>query len=263
MSVFSSSSSQKVLEQMYNMAAALYEKGEYQKAFSGWKNVADTGAASVENSSSVREIVSSSWYNMGILLSSGKLGEKNLLKAAEAFMKSKRLGIEENEKAVNACLREYISEDIGSVSAEELYEKACTFGEKIYSDKNAVFKLPALIQSAGIFWNNKNYAAAAKICRLAAQYGNSAEAQNFLAVLYNAGEGVEKNDIAALYWFRKAAVQGYEAAVKDMEGIIGAYKSGNMMEEAINELAECCRVGSADIPKDNEEALYWLSQKNN
>ena len=49
------------------------------------------------------------------------------------------------------------------------------------------------------------------------------KSQNYLAVLYNAGLGVEKDDIAALYWFDRATDNGVEVSKKDRDGILNAY----------------------------------------
>lgn len=48
-------------------------------------------------------------------------------------------------------------------------------------------------------FNKKDYAGVAKLFRSATEFGNYSRAQNSLKVIYNAGIGVEKNDITALY----------------------------------------------------------------
>lgn len=86
------------------------------------------------------------------------------------------------------------------------------------------------------------------------------KAQNYLGVLYNAGAGAEKNDLIALYWFDRAADNGFEAAKPDHDGIINAHRnklSEDAFAECMEQIAHRCDAGSADIPKPPERAAYW------
>jgi len=62
---------------------------------------------------------------------------------------------------------------------------------------------------------------AAKLFRTAAEYYNHGASQNYLAVLYNAGAGLEQDDLAALYWFDRAADNGVEVWQTARERILG------------------------------------------
>ena len=66
--------------------------------------------------------------------------------------------------------------------------------------------------------------AAAKVFRAAAEFGNDGYAQYYLAVLYNAGSGVEQDDLAALYWLDRAADNGIEEAIADRDGMLDAWR---------------------------------------
>lgn len=105
---------------------------------------------------------------------------------------------------------------------------------------------------------------AAKLFRVAAEFGNDGYSQNALAILYNTGSGVEKNDLAALYWFDRATDNGVEAAKKDRDEIFNAYRSSNSPEEfdsLMQTLSDWCKTGTADIPRDTKKAAYWLGKK--
>lgn len=81
--------------------------------------------------------------------------------------------------------------------------------------------------------NEKEYAQVALFLRTAAEYYNHRWAQNYLGVLYNLGQGVEQSDLAALYWFDRAADNDIEEAKTDRECIPRAYctgANGNMAE---------------------------------
>lgn len=89
---------------------------------------------------------------------------------------------------------------------------------------------------------------------------NTEDEQNYLAVLYNAGAGLEKDDLASLYWFDRAVDNKVEAAKKDGEGLLNAYKNNFSAEEfydTMQLLSRRCAVGDFDIPKDAEKAVYW------
>ena len=66
------------------------------------------------------------------------------------------------------------------------------------------------------------------------------EAQMLLGQLYFNGEGVEKDIKAALYWYEKAASQGFVDA---------QYRLGSLYFE-----------GKPEFPKDYDKAYQWLQQ---
>lgn len=102
-----------------------------------------------------------------------------------------------------------------------------------------------------------------KIVRALAEYGKDAESQNRMGVLYNRGIGLERNDLAALYWFNKAEEQGEAAAGTDCDGIFQAYCRNLGREdfaEQIGLLAHWCRTGRGPVPTDRERGAYWTGR---
>jgi hypothetical protein len=65
----------------------------------------------------------------------------------------------------------------------------------------------------------------------------NADTQVELVILYENGQGVPKNDLQALNWYRKAADQGY---------VLGEYNLGTMF------------FYGNGVAEDNEQAAYWF-----
>lgn len=144
------------------------------------------------------------------------------------------------------------------------YSKAADAYKKILvvqANITAQYNLGQLyLQGKGV---EQNYVEAAKLFRVAAEFGNDGYSQNSLAILYNTGSGVEKNDLAALYWFDRATDNGVEAAKKDRDGIFNAYRNSNSPAEfdsLMQTLSDWCKTGTADIPQDAKKAAYWLGK---
>ena len=118
-----------------------------------------------------------------------------------------------------------------------------------------------LYSMASNYFNKHEYSEAEKLFRAAAEFGNDGYSQNYLGVLYNAGAGVEKNDLVSLYWFDKAVENGAaDVAQKDREGILNAYKSSLTPSEFFDymmRLSGWCTLGNENIPKDAEKAKFW------
>ena len=74
---------------------------------------------------------------------------------------------------------------------------------------------------ANLYYNKKEYAKAVEWYRKAAELG-SADAQDYMGVMYDRGEGVERNYDEAVKWYRKAANQSHN---------LGEYNMGRMYEE--------------------------------
>ena len=120
-----------------------------------------------------------------------------------------------------------------------------------------------IMDMAIYFFNTKkDYIKAEKFLRAAAEFGNHAEAQNSLGILYNLGsDAVQKNDLASLYWFDRAAEQGLEVAIKDRDGSMAAYYDnlgkGDFIEQ-LTLLSKWCMNGHPKVPKSAQMAYYWL-----
>ena len=85
------------------------------------------------------------------------------------------------------------------------------------------------------FFNQENYAEAARWYRKAAEQGNVA-AQYYLGVCYASGQGVPQDYAEAVKWYRKAAEQGYAKA---------QYNLG------------VCYDNGQGVPQDYAEAVKW------
>ena len=201
-------------------------------------------------------------YNLGSLYAQGKGVEQDYQEGAYWFHKAELLG---DEKAGNFCLKcalDFIHQDFDNKTPEQIYKDVTQFIQKVYSDVDIKLETCRTIYAvAGNHFKKQEYEEAAKLFRAAGEFGSDGYSQNYLAVLYNAGEGVEQNDVAALYWFDKAVDNGAaDVAQQDRDGIFNAYKN-NFSEEAFKatmlKISECCQNGSEDIPKDSEKVEYW------
>lgn len=118
-----------------------------------------------------------------------------------------------------------------------------------------------LFAIAGNHFNKKEYPPAAKLFRAAAEFGNDGYSQNYLAVLYNLGAGLEQNDLAALYWFDKAVDNGAaDVARRDRDGILNAYQTNLTPAEfykTMLTLSGWCGIGHEDVPKDAAKSAFW------
>ena len=101
------------------------------------------------------------------------------------------------------------------------------------------------------------------------------KAQNVIGICYSEGTGVEKNLETAVYWFRKAAEQGYgvgeynlglryqqgEGVEKDYEQALYWYRkaAGQGMVNAMNNLGVMYKYGQG-VKKDYEQAAAWYKK---
>lgn len=117
-----------------------------------------------------------------------------------------------------------------------------------------------MLDNASICMQTKQYEKAADTFMQILKLEMNVEAMKWLGALYNTGLGVEKNDMAALYWCDKAADAGYLAAGKAVSGILGNYvrkygRSG--ISAATDAISKACETGENGIQKDPEKAKYW------
>ncbi len=108
-----------------------------------------------------------------------------------------------------------------------------------------------------------DYALAAQIYREILDRTDSGAAAYQLGALYSQGRGLEKNDLAALYWFNKAEEQGVLEAGADCDGIFQTYYRNFSREDfadRIGLLAHWCRTGRGPVPLDRERGAYWTGR---
>ena len=200
-------------------------------------------------------------YNLGSLYAQGKGVAQDFLEAGCLFRQAELNGDTQAGKLCQKCLMDYMHQRMERGSASELYADVLQFIRRVYPEANAEVEANRkLFALAGLHFNRGEYAPAAKLLRPAAEFGNDGLSQNYLAVLYNLGGGVGKNDLAALYWFDRAVDNGAEVARKDRDGILNAYRSNFPAEELKREmlqLSEWCDAGTEEIPRDTVKAAYW------
>jgi hypothetical protein len=100
-----------------------------------------------------------------------------------------------------------------------------------------------------------------------------AEAQCSLGVFYRLGDGVPKNDVEAVKWYRRATEHGYAAAQNNLgfcyiKGIgveknsVEAVKWFRKAAEQGHTMAQCslaiCYESGVGVAKDDVEALAWI-----
>ena len=164
-------------------------------------------------------------------------------------------------KLVLKCELDYIREGLDSRSAGELYERMKAFSALAYPgdapDARAARELSQLGQH---HYNRRDYAAALKLLRAAAEFGCDGEAQNCLGLIYNAGAGVRRSDLVSLYWFDRAADSGVQAARRDRDGILNAYRATLSPEEFtdyMQRVARWCENGGPEVPRTPQKAAFW------
>lgn len=200
-------------------------------------------------------------YNLGSLCAQGRGTPRDFCEAAYYFRRAAEAGDERAAKLVLKCELDYIREGLESRSAGELYERMKAFSALAYPgdapDARAARELSQLGQH---HYNRRDYAAALKLLRAAAEFGCDGEAQNCLGLIYNAGAGVRRSDLVSLYWFDRAADSGVQAARRDRDGILNAYRATLSPEEFtdyMQRVARWCENGGPEVPRTPQKAAFW------
>lgn len=199
-------------------------------------------------------------YNLGSLYAQGKGVAQDLCKGACYFRQAEKSGDTAASKMVRKCELDYMNQVLDSETAAGLYERMRSFVGTVYPEDPARRVGQELAALGSHYLDKKEYPRAVKLLRAAAEFCSNGQAQNVLGVLYNAGSGVQKNDLIALYWFDRAADNGIAAPGTDRDGILNAYRSSLSAEEFseyMEQLACWCRDGTEDIPQTPERAERW------
>lgn len=240
--------SEKVIQRMLADAKICLDSDMPEKAFETYRHI-------VELTPNV-----TAQYNLGSLYAQGKGTKQDFLQAAYWFRQAVLHGNSDAEKPLTKSTMDYLEQDISRITPYELYQKMQRYIQLLYPKGNGNRAAETLYGLAGHHFNKREYAEAAKLFRTSAEYYHHGASQNYLAVLYNAGAGLEQDDLAALYWFDRAADNGVEASKRDRDGILNAYFTNNSPEKFFNimeTLVKACINGTSDIPQDNEKAQYW------
>ena len=243
--------SKDIINMMVMMAEMAMNDGNYEQAVENYRNILRL------------EPNETAQYNLGSLYAQGKGVKQDFMEGAYWFRQAELSGDEQAGKLCLKCSVDYTHQNFERKSSEQLYTDMVTFIQHVYAETadvnlEACRKLYAI---AGNHLNKKDYVAAAKLFRAAAEFGHDGYSQNYLAVLYNAGAGVEKNDLASLYWFDKAVDNGAaDVAQKDRDGMLNAYRTNftpSEFYEAMMDLVGWCSIGSREVPKDAAKAAFW------
>lgn len=241
--------SKDVIDIMIAMADAMMDQGDYERAVDTYKNILEL------------EPNITAQYNLGSLYAQGKGVPQNFLEGAYWFRQANMAGDEQAGKLCIKCMMDYAHSNFSAKTPKDLFDDMIHFVTYIYPKKNAVQLAGENLYDLGTnHLNKKEFDSAAKFLRSAAEFGNHGGAQNYLAVLYNIGAGVEKDDMVSLYWFDRAADNNFEAAKQDQKGMLNAYRTNFSREvfyETMQTLARRCAMGDADIPTDMEKADFW------
>lgn len=244
--------SEDVIQVMLANGEAYLKEGMEERAFDTYKEIAELTPNVTAQ------------YNLGVLFATGRGTGQDFLQAAYWFHQAARQGDESAARLRTKCTMDYLHENFDRKSPEELYLEMERYGKLLYPEKDVRETGAANLYELGAHhMNRQEYGQAAKLFRAAAQFCDDGRSQNDLAVLYNAGAGVEKNDLAALYWFDRAADQGVQAAKADRDGIFQSYVNSlgrQEFGEQLELMAECCQLGSPHIPRDEKKAAYWKKQ---
>lgn len=227
------------------------DDGDYEHAAEQYKNILKL------------EPNETAQYNLGSLYAQGKGVKQDFMEGAYWFRQAERGGDVQAGKLCMKCTMDFVHQNLDKKSPEQLYMDMVRFVQYIYPEtENVNLEVcRKLFAIAGNHFNKEEYPPAAKLFRAAAEFGNDGYSQNYLAVLYNLGAGLEQNDLAALYWFDKAVDNGAaDVARKDRDGILNAYKTHftpAKFYEAMLTLSGWCSIGHEDVPKDAAKSAFW------
>lgn len=240
---------QQLSETLLVTAEFLFQNGQYDKAFEMYKLITENDCNTTAQ------------YNLATMYAMGQGTKRDYLKASYWFHQAFLNGDEQAGKMCRKTQMDYIHEDFAQKTPKDLFDEMLEYSRYLYPEEDAIASSSKDLYILGQHhFKKQEYAEAAKLFRSAAEYGNEMEAQNYLAVLFNANLGVEKDDMVALYWFDRAAEQGFAPALTDRNGILNAYRNNNspsVFQGIMTELANACRTGTKDIPRDEKKAEYW------
>lgn len=173
-------------------ASAVYNNGNYSKAFKLLQPIAEKGDPDAQN-------------NLGAMYANGEGVTKDYQQAEKWYRLSANQG---NSSAQNNLGWMYYK---GQGVNQDYLEATRLF--RLSADKGhpkAQLNLGAMYsRGEGV---TKNYQEAVKWFRLSAEQGDS-EAQYNLGAMYNNGDGVSQDYQEALKWFKLSAKQGYQNAI--------------------------------------------------
>jgi TPR repeat protein len=171
---------------------------------------------------------------LGYFYSQGISVPKDLKKALEWFRKGAERGSAKSQYNLGSSLMIANEANPDEKKAAEAIEWIRKAAEQKLPEANLTYGTYAYLGENGI---HQNYELAATHFRIAADQG-LADAQNYLGIMNQNGQGIAIDHDQAIAWYRKAALQGHIRAQANLGFAIG--------------------TNNADENKQNE-ALAWLS----
>lgn len=259
------------MKMLANMALGS-DPPNYERAFTHFKMAAEEG-----NDAEAQ-------YNLATFYATGRGTEKNFLLAAYWYNKAFEQGDPEAEKRKTRATWDYFNGNIDQWNEQEFFEEAVGYQYLLYGKENAVDEATDQIEDMADNYhlNHKDYPHSLKCYRTMAEFGNSSRGMFNLGINLLRGYGTERNDLAALYWFDKAADLSNEQAKQYRDGIVDAYmlqQNNGPIEAAVtipgkmkmefeaksvfDVLSLWCKFGSDGVMLDEEKSKYWKSRIDN
>ncbi len=202
-------------------------------------------------------------YNLGSLYARGLGVRQDYVEAARLFHQAELAGNARARKLCGKCLFDYVDGGLDGKRPSDLYAEIAVFVSRVYPEASSPKQevASALFAIASTYLNKGSYPQAAKVFRASAEFGGDGYAQYYLGKLYNAGAGVERSDLAALYWLDCAVDNGAaDIARADRDALLDAYRqtlSDAEFREMMTSLVALCENGSPDVPANQDKAARW------
>lgn len=201
--------------------------------------------------------------SLGSLYARGLGVRKNYLEAAKLFHQAELLGNVMAGKLCGKCMYDYIHQGFDGRRPADLYAAMTVFVTMVYPEaENSGQEIASgLFAIASTHLSKEEFVEAAKVFRAGAEFANDGFAQYYLGLLYNAGAGVQKSDLAALYWLDRAVDNGAgDIAVQERDSALDALRRAFSAEEfsaMMETLAKWCEEGTPDVPVDHDKVERW------
>jgi TPR repeat protein len=201
--------------------------------------------------------------NLGSLYARGLGVGQDYVEAARLFHQVELSGNERARKLCGKCLFDYVDGNLDAKKPSDLYAEVAVFVSRVYSEATSPKQEVnnALYAIASTYLNRGSYAEAAKVLRASAEFGGDGFAQYYLGKLYNAGAGLDRSDLAALYWLDCAVDNGAaDIARADRDALLDAYRQTLTDSEFCGMMASLvawCEAGSPDVPTSPDKAERW------
>lgn len=244
-------SQEEVLNSLLLLGQVALNAGDYESAVEAYASVLHLGPNET------------AFYNLGSFRARGLGGKQDFMEGARLFHQAELLGNDRAGKLCAKCMYDYAHVGFENKTPADLYAAMAVFVSRVYPEamdpKQEVSR--GLFAIASTHYNRGEYAEAVKFFRAAAEFGNDGYAQYYLATLYGNGAGVEKNDLAALYWLDCAVDNGAaDIALEDREGMLDAFRqslSASEFREMMVTLSTWCEIGTTDVPVNSNKATRW------